>query len=260
MDLEFDFINSDGKIIKKEELSYISRGSNASVWKYQSVDSLEKLALKIFFPHAHKFSLDLDTYERMRQLPLQNIIKPIDIYYKYNNDVDFEGNFDGYMMPYLEEKRGVLLSEISLDYLIENIVILENDIKILTEYDILMQDIKLENSIICNDNCQLNIIDIDMFSCINNMSFSDIDIYFSSYRTRKFNTFKENMYMLLSLIKAHFIYDVDRLCLSDEKKSEIKSFLYSYFAPCNIGNGLISDRVEGLFQNCDTPKEYFLKR
>ena len=40
--LEHDFINSDGKIIKNEELSYINKGANASVWKYR------EMAFKIF--------------------------------------------------------------------------------------------------------------------------------------------------------------------------------------------------------------------
>lgn len=260
LDLDSDYINKDGKIIKREDLCYISRGVNASVWKYQVDNSLESMALKTFFSYTHKFCLNLKVYEKMKDLPLKNIIVPKDIYYKMSETPKSDEDFDAYLMSYLEENMNVLLSDVSLDSLLENITSLENDIKILAEYNILMNDIKLGNSIICKKKCQLHIIDIDMFSYIDENFFSDIDIYFSNYRTRKFNNFKENMYMLLSLIKSHFMYDIDGLCLSAEKKSSLKNYIYAYFSVDNLGNESITNHVERLFQGHDTPKEYFLKR
>lgn len=261
-DLDNDYINSNGKIIRKEELSYISRGSNASVWKFKSKtdNSLENMAFKVFFDHAYKNCLNFQTYEKLKKLPLKNIIKPNDIYYKLDNTFKSEKDFDAYTMLYLEEKKDILLSEISLDYLLENINSLENDIKILTEYNILMHDIKAKNSIICSKDCKLYIIDVDMFLCTDGIDLSDINIYFSNYKVRKFNNLKENMYMLLSLIKAHFLYDIDKLPLNDNEKCRLRNFLYCYFVPDNIGNESISNMVEKLFEGYDSPKEYFLKR
>jgi len=257
--LDSDYINKDGKIIERDKLSYISRGSNASVWKYQVDDTLDSMALKTFFPWTRKYCLNLKVYERMKDLPLKNIIVPKDIYYRLDNSSLSDEDFDAYLMNYIEKENKNLLSDISLEHLLQNIASLEDDINILTEHNILMDDIKFKNSIICSRDLQLYITDIDMFSCVDSTKLSDVDIFYSDYKTRKFNNLRENRYMLLLLIEYHFINDIGSI-LSKEKKASIENFLYTYFSFDNLGNESITNHVEKLFQGYDSPKEYFIKR
>lgn len=239
--LEHDFINSDGKIIKNEELSYINKGANASVWKYR------KMAFKIFFEDSYRHCLTYQTYERMKDLPLKNMIKAIDVYFKDDKSMEERKNFDAYLMNYLEENLCFLLSDFPLDSLLENIFYLEKDIEIITDYHILMSDVKPKNSIICNNSdMQLYITDVDKFSCQDQMKVSTL--------------LRKNRLMLLYLIKSHFIKDLSNISLSEEKKQQIYTYLCWYFSPSNLRNELLVNKVEQLFCGCDSPKKYFKSR
>ena len=183
----------------------------------------------------------------MKDLPLKNIIKAIDVYFKDDKSMEERKNFDAYLMNYLEENLFFLLSDFPLDSLLENIFYLEKDIKIITDYHILMSDVKPKNSIICNNSdMQLYITDVDKFSCQDQMKVSTL--------------LRKNRLMLLYLIKSHFIKDLFNISLSEEKKQQIYTYLCWYFSPSNLGNELLVNKVEQLFCGCDSPKKYFKSR
>lgn len=243
-DLPEKFVDDMGSVIRSCDLSYISKGANSGVWKYDH--GYELVAFKYFFPDRHAFSLGYRTYLHMRDLPLKNILKAYHIFSSIDYDHVVTGNFDAYSMPYLDCDPHQKLYEMKLDVLLQNLEFLQSDVSILSDSHILMRDIKSGNSLFSREDGLLHIIDIDMFQYLDTISMDSI--------------LEKNQKMLYSLVKSHFFDSISEMNLSIDQIRDLQVFLRYHFSPDEALRVSISDKVDSLFHGCESPKEYFLKR
>lgn len=164
--LEEDYVTEDGKVITKDDLTYLNRGVNSLVWKTK-VDEKD-YAIKTFLDDRYKYCLTYETFQRMKELDLQNIVKAIGAVRKESSNQQI----DGYLMDFIEENRNGILT-MPMDNFMESISRIQDDILVLSKNKILMDDIKADNSICSIDN-KLFLSDIDMFYYSDNFSYNTV--------------------------------------------------------------------------------------
>lgn len=197
-----DLKEANGQIIKKEELTYIGSGENASVWCYEK--ERQKYAIKIFYKGKGKYALSYSVYKAMKSLEFKNVIKASSLLYKVEETTIVKENFSAYKMEYLEKASSTILN-MEMSLLLKNIEALEKDAKLLIENKILAKDVKPANTLIDKKKI-LHIIDIDMFRIYNS---------YPIYLYQNYFTF----IMLLKQIFLKEIMDMDMLLDSQKRKA-----------------------------------------
>lgn len=240
----YDFLGDDETYIPKDSLSFINQGVNASVWK--CIINNKRFAFKIFFEDCKSFSLSYDTYHKMKQLPLKNVIKPLESFKKVNNK-NTSNEFDAYSMKLLTPKESTSLLEMSTPSILKNISNLQYDAKLLADKKILMKDIKLQNSMFNQEDSMLYITDIDMFCNYDNVSTETI--------------LKQNYNILLFLIKKHLYSDITQdKDFSSHQQKLAHTLIEEFFSTSDILTSPPSTKAEIAFSSVDSPKQFLLKR
>ncbi len=158
-ELSFDLIDLNGNVIRKEELVYIGRGCNASVWKYEK----EKCAIKIFYPRGRTYALSFNVFKRMKNLELVNIVKAQQTLYEKTTSTKInKQQFDAYKMEYIETEKQALL-DMKMTQLLQNLENLDKDIFVLSNNHIEMHDVNPKNIIWNKEDSMFHLIDIDMY-------------------------------------------------------------------------------------------------
>lgn len=196
------YYNSEGKKIefKKNKDKFINNGYCANVYKYDS-----KYAIKIYNHNCNKeYRLKKDMFYEIDDIKSDNLVKIYDTLYKKNiqnslkkfifttlyKENDFLNNYiiDGYLMKYYEPSKLNIL-ETDIEYMLQNMYQLEKLFNIFTNKSILVQDVKIGNIILGENN--IVIIDPDLFDKVS----------YSYELLRSINNSE-----LLKLFKSLFIY------------------------------------------------------
>lgn len=231
----FDLEGENGEIIYGRKLSYLGRGVNSTVWKYERDG--KKYAIKIFFTSCLECALAENVYRIMKPLSLKNTIKALDTLKVLNSGGNKVVGHDAYIMEFLEEKKDYSMVEMPTQALLENTSLLESDAHLLASNKIKMNDVKRENTIFNNNDAMLYIGDIDRFDLskssrksITNQNYSELQFIYYQFFTRYSTDYYNAIYN--DLFKELFYQDT-----THEKP--------------------ITDKLEDLFSPYDTPKQFF---
>lgn len=236
-----EFVNEQGKIIKADELIFIGKGENSSVWKYEKADEI--YAFKIFFEACKRFSLKNESCERLKKVELQRIINVVDGFYEKNTDSLSRKELDAYLMTYLVEEKEQFLINMPTSILLENAQLLEEDAHLLAENGIQMGDIKMQNSIILQN--------YELF-------FTDVDMYEVNYLLTKKEIFENNKIEIKFFFKRYLLEELATLkILTNEEFQKVVSKIYSLQ---RLNELKVREYLEEMLGGYETPKEYFLSR
>ena len=238
--LSEDYIGENGIVISNDSVNYITSGGNSRIWRYDNAG--KSFAFKEFYDDRACYSLKYDVYQRMRDLELENIIKPLESYKKVSNTR--EKSIDAYLMDFIFSHPDFSSMNYPIGELLESIIKLEKDIESLSNAHIIMYDVGPKNTIV-SDDYKMNIVDIDMYYYDR---LTSIDTVYSYNRKQLFN--------LIRLILFRGLIHCQEL---EEKSTEIKEFLSKYFNAAETDENL-SVRVEQLFGNYENPKQCLLER
>lgn len=237
------FIGDQGTIIQSKDLSYINKGCNASVWRYDSFD--EVYAFKVFFEERFSYALSYAAYQKMKRLPLKRTVKPIEMF--RDQEISTEEFGAGYLMPLLVPNEEMTLLDMSTSCLLENVRLLQEDVQLLTEENIQMKDVRYENSIFDQTTGMLYVTDVDMFECADYVPKDKLLEY--------------NYKRLLYLLKDHLQRSVT--CSNDFDSSHKKSsglLIKRDFSMDSLLECPPAMKIEQAFSKFEHPKQYFLKR
>ena len=137
-------IGNDPKIISLKDLKLLNiHGNEYVIFKY--LDKVVKI-------HRRKF-VDIDNLDEQNilsfiELPTKRILMPTDALY------DIDGRIKGYVMDFIDNEKS--LSNESMDHILNEARIIEEDKKILDEKGILLQDLHEGNAMY---NGKINIVD-----------------------------------------------------------------------------------------------------
>lgn len=231
----FNLLRENGDIIDGSDLSYLGRGENSTVWKYES--GKERYAVKIFFDIAISCALTKDTYRSMVNLPLKNTLKALEVLDVVGNSTTIRSGYYAYMMKYLDEKKGYSIVNMSTSKLLENSSSMEQDAELLANNHVAMFDLKRENTIFNQDDSYLYLSDVDMF-CRSWESFRDVS---------------ENNFNELNFIFYHFLSDYSKEYFHDRYHNLLKDI----FLRNTLHKKSPTEKLEYLFSSYDTPKQFF---
>lgn len=232
----FDLQKEDGNCILGKELSYLGRGTNSTVWKYEENDL--KYAVKIFFDISYSCALPEGTYEEMKNLSLKNTIKALEILKVAKGNGDILSKYGAYLMTFLEESKDYSLMEMPVSKLLENTNSLESDARLLAQHKIVMHDTKKDNMI-------FNKMDFMLYLC-------DIDMFYVSHNEPK-NRIDANNHMELQIA----FYQILSQYSSTHYHAIYNEFLENLFFKDATHGKAITDKLEYLFSSYDTPKQFF---
>ncbi len=231
----FDLERENGEIISGRELSYLGKGINSTVWKYER--DRKYYAIKIFFSNSLGCALSRNVYRMMKPLPLKNTIKAFDTLKVLNSGGNKVVGHDAYIMGFLEERTGYSMVEMPTKALLENTRAMESDASLLASNNIVMNDVKRQNTIFNNMDSMFYISDIDRFDS----SKSDR----ASIRNKNYN-------------ELQFLYYQFFLRYSSDYYNAIyNDFFQKLFSQDIIHEKSITDKLEDLFSPYDTPKQFF---
>lgn len=239
--LSEDFISEKGVIIPKYQVKFEISGGNSNIWKYERDG--KTYAFKEFYDDKHCYSLSYDVYQRMRELPLQNIVKALEGYKKVSNH--HEKTLDGYLMDYITSDEDFSSLDYPIPALLESTENLEKDIELLSNAHIIMHGVGPRTSIVGKDDYKLNVIDTDMY-------------YYDRFTTKS-DILTENRRNLFNLVRLHLFRGLIYNNEFSEQKTEIREFLKEYFDPKETNQSL-KKKVKILFDGYDTPRQYFLDK
>ena len=171
-----------GKIIDSSELIDIKRsGESGNVYRYND------LAIKIRKGNSSEYNDERKyIFDRLKEVEGTNkIIIPKDLIY------DVQGNIIGYTMPFIYGGHGEKINTLTTKFLLEELKLIVEDIKKLTENNIVFNDSNT-NNIIVNEN-GIFLIDSDGFLF---ETKNDYNKYFV-----------QSLQKLCNMIKACFEYD-----------------------------------------------------
>lgn len=235
-----DYISESGIIIPKDGVEYIKSGGNSYIWKY-SKDGKD-YAFKEFIEDRQYYSLGYDTYQKMHEMDLQNVIKPLEAYKRISNTS--EKCIDAYLMEYIMSDPDFSSMDYPIDKLIESIIGLEKDIETLSKAHIIMHDVGALNTIVGRDDHKLNVIDIDMY-------------YYDKY-TPVADAYKQNRDQLFNLIRFVLFRGLIYCEEFDPVRQEIKDWLAESFAKENPEE--LSVVTQKLFGSYETPRAFLRER
>lgn len=231
----FDLEKENGEIVYKDELSFLGKGVNSTVWKYEY--NGKKYAIKIFFDNSLGCALVEDVYKKMKPLPLKNTIKALDTLKVLNSGGNGVVGHDAYIMEFLEERKDYSIVEMPTSKLLENSSALESDAHLLAVNNIVMNDVKRQNTIFSDENAMFYISDIDRFELSNfdresiiNKNYGELQFIYYQYLCRYSSDYYNAIYN--GLFEELFFKD------TTHEKS-------------------ITGKLEDLFSPYDTPKQFF---
>lgn len=237
--LPFDFVDEEGLVIPSNELEFLSSGANGSVWKWNDGNHIR--VVKSFFDGRYHLSLPLDICLIMQKL---NFINLPNIYSPLRRSNKLNDSYDAYLMEYFDGIGSVKLNELPSNNLILSIEQIEEDSKNLADHQIMIFDVKPNNSVVTRDDLMLHFVDLDLYKKVSNKSYEEL--LYIQYK------------MILSFLSMGFRRDIqndDTFSITDKQK--IAAFLQQYFS-CFTNYSLSPrERVEILFSNVDNPKQYF---
>lgn len=242
-----NYVGRDGSFIESDMLDYLGHGENSSVWKIRKDD--KDYAFKVFFDGRYQYALDYEAYIKMKDLDLKKVIKAEEIYCtedRAENQKNFFC-FNAYLMQFLENNDDLNLLEMPIEKIIENMRLLEDDARMLASEKIVMDDVKVGNSIFNKNDEMLYITDIDMFQYWRKQTPDFILRY--NYRAILY-LFREHL--LNSIIKNEEF--------TNEEKCQYFSLLRSEISSKDGQILLPSQRFEKVFFKEETPKKHLLKR
>lgn len=201
-------------IISFKDLKLLNiNGKEYLVFKYHD---------KVIKIHRKKFvdidNLDEDNILSFMKLKTKRILMPTDILYSIDDKIK------GYVMDYINNKKS-LLNE-SMEHILDEAKLIEEDKKILDENRILLQDLHEGNAIY---NGKINIIDSGRFVNTTIMlptyMFLSDETYMRPYKRSDLDNLKEKVIETNSLQINHFIY---RFIMNAvlEKKSDFEKNIY----------------------------------
>ena len=237
-----NFIGDDGWIINGSELEYMDEGTNATIWKYSRLG--QKYAFKVFKEGRHSYSLNYNVYEVMKNLPLRNIAKPLEGYIK--EDTTRSRWIDAYLMEFIDKGNFEPITEFSMENIITNVHNFDYNAEVLSDSGITMFDVGVRNSIIDKEH---------------KINLTDIDMYFINVNCQNDYILQYNRSILANLLRYYFkkSLEID----NDFNELEVKLLnqeLEGYFRMDEFQSETVSSKVERLFGNYETPKQYFLQR
>lgn len=241
-ELDFNFVLENGDVIPSEQLEFLSCGANSSIWKWDDGNQIR--AVKSFFDERYVFSLRPSVLSDIKNLSFSNLPN---IYSSLQRSPSSSMMYDGYLMDYFKEDRNAVLSELPSDNLILSLEQIEEDARILADYQIVMYDVKPVNSIITQDDLLLHFIDLDLYKKVSSKSSKEVLLI--QYK------------MICSFLSMGFREDIKKdATFSSDEKMQISSFIKDYFDFSTDYTLKPSKRVENLFSNVDSPKQYFRGR
>ena len=239
--LPFDFVLDNGLVIPSKNLEFLSCGANSSIWKWDDGEQIR--AVKSFFDKRYVFALRPNVFFEIKKLNFYNLPN---IYSSLQRSPSSSMAYDGYLMDYFEKDNDAILSELPSDNLILSLEQIEEDARMLADHQIVMYDVKPVNSIITKDDLLLHFLDLDLYKKVDSKSSEEILLI--QYK------------MICSFLFMGFCEEVKRdATFSSSEKMRISSFIQDYFLFFTDYNLKPSERVEHLFSNADTPKQYFKK-
>lgn len=233
---------SDGGCILGSELQYLNHGANADVWKWSSKDGV--FAVKTFYPEHYIWAIDKNIADIFMDLCFHNLPN---LYYTCSRNKTADKKlFDGYVMEYLEEDAMVSLLDIPSSNLYRSIYNLEQDIDLISSYGVVLDDVKVENSMITTDS-MFHLLDYDL---------SYIDSSCSEDKINRHNR-NETFGLVRFSLLADLVADID---FTEEEKNRMLFFLIEqlYWERCYQVK--LSDVVGDLFCNDATPRDTLKKR
>ena len=117
---------------------YIDEGSEVEVYRYNDE------VLKIYKPYCIKNRLDEDTIDRLIGIDTKRIIMPNDIIRDDNSQLI------GYTMPYIESYGLDEFKRMKIRYLIDELDIIKEDLKLLSKNHIDIEDMNIGNILVGN--------------------------------------------------------------------------------------------------------------
>ncbi len=241
-ELMYDFVLENGEVIPSEQLEFVSCGSNSSIWKWDNGNHIR--AVKSFFDKCYVFSLRPNVLSEMKGLDFLNLPN---IYSSLQRIPSSSMAYDGYLMDYFIEDKNTILSELPSDNLILSLEQIEEDARMLSDHQIVMYDIKPVNSIITQDDLLLHFLDLDLYKKVDSKSREEILLI--QYK---------RICSFLSIGLRDEIKKDDSF--SEDQKMKISFFIQDYFQLSTDDTLKPSERVENLFSNVDSPKQYFKER
>lgn len=239
-ELIYDFVLENGVIIPSEQLEFISCGANSSIWKWKYGNQIR--AVKSFFDKRYVFSLRPNVLSDIKNLNFSNLPN---IYSSLQRIPSSSMAYDGYLMDYFEKDNDAILSELPSDNLLLSLEQIEEDARMLADHQIVMYDVKPVNSIITKDDLLLHFLDLDLYKKVDSKSSEEILLI--QYK------------MICSFLSMGFREDIKRdATFSSVEKMRISSFIQDYFSTDYTLKP--SERVENLFGNVDSPKQYFKEK
>lgn len=240
----------DGRFILGSELQYLNHGKNASVWKWSSKDG--SFAVKTFYPDCYRWAIDSKVADLFMNLDFHNLPN---LYSTFRSDEKaLKKTFDGYIMEYFEEDAVASLLDLPSNNFYWSIYNLEQDIDLISSHNVVLADVKFENSMITMDQ-MFHLLDYDLFR---------IDSSKSKDTVHSYNNHEICSFVYLSLIEELY----DELDFSDDEKNRIQYFLKKQFSSSSfffeeqsqLSEIKSSDIVGNLFCDDTTPKNSLKKK
>ena len=134
---------SNNETINTNDLLYVDSGTEGKVYKYKDK------AIKVYHDNLYKRILSYDDINRLKDINTRRIILPNNIIYKLDGDCGYYG---GYESRYIKQDGNIYdYSKLDKDILLEEINILESDIKNISDANILLCDLNNTKNIIYNN-------------------------------------------------------------------------------------------------------------
>lgn len=229
----------DGSCIHGDELEFVGHGYNANVWKWQHNGC--DFAVKTFYPNCYGLALHHDVASIFSQLQFYNFPNLFSTVCYHSFSLH---SIDGYVMDFLREEKDASLMDISSCNLYSSICYLEQDIRAFSSYQIMMNDIGKDNTMITRDG-MLHLFDYDMF-------YVDSDVNPKYVRLRNQHTV---LWLIGNLFSSSLLFD---LTFSTEEKKKLNDWLKKTFSLRQSGKRLPSEVIEEFFVE-DTPRASFKK-
>lgn len=214
-------INGQTYEFSKDELNYMyeDEGNESIIYRYKDK------ALKIYKAYSRKDRLTKLSVDKLSKIKTKRILMPESIIHNK------EGQFLGYTLKYIERYQKSLIQDLNIDKFIEEMKLISDDIEILSDNNIDIDDLIIENTLYDG-----NIYITDPGSYIFNYHSDQSKI--RKDNKIKFNEFviKELMTYKINLTKKskqkfinHFYLDsenvIDVICEEKTSKDTVKTYV-----------------------------------
>ena len=137
------YINGRCYTFNEEDLEGIKLDEGTEGCCYRVHNYRDDFVMKIHHDKPEKKILDEDTCKVLKDIETERFILPEDIIY------DEDGNYLGYTLPYVDYRRPKIRN-LKIRNVIDEFYILEKDVDILTDNYVLIDDLRIFNTIFSN--------------------------------------------------------------------------------------------------------------